>query len=175
MGYTERTTIELLGEHPKDNYVMVPKSLLLDRDLSADARLVGIYLLSLGNGWTVNQRAITTALGWPAGTHRTTKAVQQLVERGWVRHNEYRSGRRVFRHTYVMHRDRSFNADATDARANDDTAPSFNDDAASSPYKELNNSGGSVDSHPVVRESVQQDPWGGVPQGGSFSFERGAR
>ena len=47
MGYKERSTIRLLGDRPQARYVVTPKDLLLDGNLTSDAFRVGVYLLSL--------------------------------------------------------------------------------------------------------------------------------
>lgn len=170
MGYTQRTTVKMLGDRPTTNYVVIPKGLLLDKELSSDARLVCMYLLSLDDGWNVNQRGITTALGWPAGTHRTTNAIQQLVKRGWVRHNDYTTGLRVFKHEYVLHRDRRFHddqsspsgtgADGSQSPATAVASSRSNDDQTSSPIKYLSKTDGVTASSRTTATQIP-DPWGG--------------
>lgn len=174
MGYTQRTTVKLLGDHPKTKYVVVPKSLLLDADLTPDARLVGMYLLSLSDGWEINQRQIAEALGWPFGSHRPTKAVQMLVARGWLRHNTYKKGNRVFKHVYVMNRDRRFSDDdsssyesdndADQEVPSDDDSSTYSDDDSSSPpkYQKNNTEGLAGNPSEVITTSAdaeREDPW----------------
>jgi hypothetical protein len=131
MGYKQRTTIKLLGELPKKKYVVTPKDLLLDTGLTSDAFRVGVYLLSLSDGWEVSQRGIATALGWPRGSHRPTNAIQNLVERGWLTHNEYKDGKRIYKHEYVMNRSRRRRT----PQANDDESSSLYVDESSSSTK----------------------------------------
>lgn len=111
MGYKQRSTIKLLGERPdkKSKYVVVPKELLLDGGLTSDARLVAIYLLSLSDGWETNQKLIAEALGWPTKSKRVGNAMQNLMERGWLGHNEYKSGNRTYKHEWVMNRSHRLN------------------------------------------------------------------
>ncbi|MGV0811741.1 hypothetical protein ABQF34_07230 [Mycolicibacterium boenickei] len=109
MGYKQRTTVKLLGDRPKSHYVMTPKALLLDGELTSDARLVGIYLLSLSDGWEINQEQIAAALGWPTKSKRVTNAMRNLAEQGWLLHNERKSGKRTFKHEYVLNRSRRVN------------------------------------------------------------------
>ncbi len=115
MGYSERSTVKLLGEHPKVNYVMTPKSLMLDDRLTSDAFRVGVYLLSLKDGREVNQRQITAALGWPTNSIRVSKAIKNLVGRGWLMHNRYTSGKRTYKHEYVLNRARRVYAEKSSA------------------------------------------------------------
>ena len=136
MGYKQRTTIKLLGELPKKKYVVTPKDLLLDTGLTSDAFRVGVYLLSLSDGWEVSQRGIVTALGWPRGSHRPTNAIQNLVERGWLTHNEYKDGKRIYKHEYVMNRSRRQRT----PKVNDDESSTYNDDDSSSSTKYHSNS-----------------------------------
>ncbi|AWT52589.1 hypothetical protein [Mycolicibacterium smegmatis] len=106
----KRTTIKLLGNRPKTHYTAVPNALILDTDLTSDARLLGIYLRSLPDGWEINQEQIAAALGWPTNSKRVVNARRNLIERGWLRHTERRGPRGgVYQHEYAMLRDRRFN------------------------------------------------------------------
>ena len=79
--------------------------------------------MSLSDGWEVSQRSIATALGWPAKSNRVGNAMRNLAEHGWVRHNEYKSGNRTYKHEYVMSRSRRLNAvDSAALYAVDSTA-----------------------------------------------------
>lgn len=109
MGYKQRSSVKLIGERPASNYTKVPRRLLLDGDLTADARLVGMYLLSLKDGREVNQGQIAEALGLPTKSKRVGNAMRNLIDHGWLEHKQYKSGNRVFKHEYVMHRERRIN------------------------------------------------------------------
>ena len=144
MGYRERSTIRLLGDSPAGKFVKVPKELLLDVGLTADARLVAVYLLSLSDGWEVSQRSIATALGFPKKSKRVGNALKLLAECGWLQRNDYTDGNRVYKYEYVMNRSRKVNAVKTTALYADESTASYKD-----------HSNGGSGEPPVVRE----DPW----------------
>ncbi|AID58885.1 HTH domain protein [Mycobacterium phage Gaia] len=103
MAYKKPTTIKHLGESPHDKYTRIPNGFIRDTDVSANGFRVGTYLLSLSDGWEVNQRSIATATGMSRAT--VASGIRNLVETGWLRQVEYRSETgHVYRHEYVMHR-----------------------------------------------------------------------
>lgn len=154
MGYKQRTTVKLLGERPKSKYVVIPKGLLLDGGLSSDARLVGIYLLSLSDGWETNQRLIAEALGWPTKSNRVGNAMRKLVECGWLVHNEYKSGDRTYKHEWVMSRSHRLNAVKT-------TALYAVESTASPKYQSKRAGGHSTEALTrTPAASNEGDPWG---------------
>lgn len=108
MGYKKPTTVKLLGEHPKSEYTRLPNGLIRDPGVTANGFRVAAYLLSLGDGWEVNQRAIAAGAG--LGRDAVSGGVKNLIETGWLRHNEYRNEDtgHVYRHEYVIHRSRAY-------------------------------------------------------------------
>ncbi|QGJ93717.1 hypothetical protein SEA_HANNACONDA_76 [Mycobacterium phage Hannaconda] len=158
MGYMQRTTLRLLGDMPNSGYVVIPTALIRDGKLTSDARMVGAYLLSLEDGWDVSQRSIAAGLGWPTNSKRVGNAMKLLIQSGWLRHNEYKHGDRIYKHEYVMHRARRVCAPA--ARA-----------VGSTPYKRPSYAVKSTMPMKYQREAdglegpselvpVKQDPWG---------------
>jgi hypothetical protein len=146
MGYKQRTTIQLLGGRPTSKYVITPQALLLDSELTSDARLVGIYLLSLSDGWEINQEQIAKALGWPTKSKRVGAAMRCLIAQGWLRHNEHKSGNRTFRHVYVMNRSRRFNTvESTPLYAVDSTPSPKYQENNTDDHRESSGVGGVVD------------------------------
>jgi hypothetical protein len=175
VGYKQRTTIKLLGERPKTKYVVTPKSLLLDNGLTADARLVGIYLLSLSDGWEINQQQIAQALGMPTKSKRVGNAMRNLIDRGWLRHNEHKSGNRTFKHEYVMSRSHRFNTvESTPYETSDeaghqlsytvDSTPLYTVESTPSPKYQINTDGSPRPSSEVGRGgSSSRSPAGTGP------------
>lgn len=107
----KRTTVKLQGDRPKTHYTVVPNDLIRDRDLSSDARVVGIYLLSVEDGWETNQEQIAAVLGWPTKSKRVGNAMKDLTDRGWMRHIERKGPNgSTYQHEYVMNRARRINS-----------------------------------------------------------------
>ncbi|GFG49458.1 hypothetical protein MAGR_08990 [Mycolicibacterium agri] len=107
MGYKKPTTVKLLGERIKrEHHTRLPNGLVRDPDVSANGFRVAAYLLSLDDGFGVNQRGIAAATGLTRDA--VSSGIKNLAATGWLRQNEYRhedSGH-VYRHEYVMHRSR---------------------------------------------------------------------
>src|SRR5690349_1565432 len=106
MGYKKPTTIRLLGERIKrERHTRLPNELIRDPGLSANGFRVAAYLLSLDDGFEVNQRGIATATGLTRDA--VSGGMGNLIKRGWLQHNEYCNDTgHVYRHEYVMHRSR---------------------------------------------------------------------
>ena len=107
MGYKKPTTIKLLGERIKrEHHTRISNNLIRDPEVSANGFRVAAYLLSLDDGFTVNQRGIATGTGMTRNA--VSAGIKNLVETKWLKHNEYTRGDsgHVYCHEYVMHRSR---------------------------------------------------------------------
>jgi hypothetical protein len=153
MGYKQRSTVKLLGDRPgkADRYVVTPQALLLDTGLTADAFRVGVYLLSLSDGWEINQEQMAAALGMPTRSKRVAVAITKLTKRGWLQRTDYGTGGRVYKTEYALHRSRRiappYDAETTSyddgvARDADDpydveSTPLYDVDSTSSPKYQI--------------------------------------
>lgn len=107
MGYKKPTTIKLLGERIKREYhTRISNDLVRDPEVSANGFRVAAYLLSLDDGFRVNQRGIATGTGMTRDA--VSAGIKNLVETNWLKHNEYinEGSDHVYCHEYVMHRSR---------------------------------------------------------------------
>src|SRR5690606_39187755 len=61
------------------------RQLLLDSRLSSDARVIGMYVASLGPGaHEIDQHTLRRLLGANAGRRRVQEAVRDLMDFGWI-------------------------------------------------------------------------------------------
>lgn len=70
------------------NFVQVPHNFLRDKNLSSEARFLGIYLVSLPSNWEVNWEQVAYEVGWSyAKVRKIAKELirEQILEREEVR------------------------------------------------------------------------------------------
>ena len=171
--------MKLLGERPETRYTKIPNELITDSKLSNDARLLGIYLLSLpqkDGDYKHNQEQMAAALGWPAKTDRVRKAIGCLVDHGWLRHNELKGPKgNIYGHEYVMHRSRRFHSipeesSVMDASPIPEETSVVTTEESSVLNKEQKNQETAAaewpqpiaaDEFPTAVSEAELDPWGG--------------
>lgn len=49
--------------NPRNNFTMIPNEVIFNKDLSAKARFLLIFMLALPEGWNFNERGLCTATG----------------------------------------------------------------------------------------------------------------
>lgn len=76
------------GPAPEDHYTMIPNSLARSADLPPRAKTVYLYLKTHREGWEISTQRIADALGM--GKDTVVKAVQDLVDAGYVRRSQVR-------------------------------------------------------------------------------------
>lgn len=70
------------------NFVQVPHSFLRDKNLSSEARFLGVYLASLPSNWEVNWEQVAYEIGWSYAKVR--KIAKELIEEQILEREEVR-------------------------------------------------------------------------------------
>ena len=68
--------------NPRNNFTMIPNEVIFNKDLSAKARFLLIFMLALPEGWNFNERGLCTATG--EGRTAIRSALKELMDNKYL-------------------------------------------------------------------------------------------